>query len=61
MLKDLLVLLFFGSDDLVGYFGKDMLKIVLFLEDVGVEDVIYKIYEGVCYELVNELCKEIVF
>ncbi len=61
MPKDLPVLLLSGSDDPVGHFGKDTPKIALSLEDAGVEDVTYKIYEGARHELVNELCKETVF
>lgn len=59
--KRLPILLLSGSDDPVGHFGKDIPKIALAFEKAGVEDVTYKIYENARHELVNELCKEIVF
>ena len=55
------VLLFSGSDDPVGKYGKDVRTVFSWLVDAGCADVTMKIYEGGRHEMLNEINRAEVF
>ncbi len=56
--KNLPVLLFAGSDDPIGKYGKTIDKLVMAYRDAGMTDVERKTYGGARHETLNDSCRD---
>lgn len=52
--KDLPIFLLSGAEDIIGNFGKKVIALQKMYQDIGVEDVTIKLYEGGRHEMLNE-------
>jgi alpha-beta hydrolase superfamily lysophospholipase len=59
--KMLPVLIVSGSDDPVGDYGKGVLKVYNMYQDIGMVDVIFKLYDGARHEILNEVNRSEVY
>ncbi len=59
--KELPILMISGQEDPVGNYGKDVIKVCEMFKDVGMSNVMLKLYKDDRHELVQETDKEIVF
>lgn len=50
-----------GTDDPVGSYGKDVKNIFETYQQIGIEDISLKLYEGDRHEIINELDKDVVY
>ncbi|OCT14527.1 hypothetical protein A8709_26145 [Paenibacillus pectinilyticus] len=53
--KDIPIYIFSGEDDPVGGHGKGVRKLIKAYEDLGVQDLSYKLYPGGRHEMLNEI------
>ncbi len=61
MPKDLPVMIMSGADDPVGAYGEGTAQVKGWLEEAGVETLVYKLYPGARHEMLNEVNKEEVY
>lgn len=59
--KKLPIFMVAGTDDPVGSYGKDVPNIFETYQQIGIEDIRMKLYEGDRHEIINELDKDVVY
>lgn len=59
--KSLPIILLSGEDDVVGNFGKDVIKLYNSYKNLGITNVTYKLYKNSRHEIINEIDREIVY